>query len=125
MGGAASLFLQHVEELHGLGRAVLDDVDVHSIKNELYAAYDIKTTIPRERADAALKSCLGEHSETMIVYRALKAPGKARLYLTAHAIVKREDERKDKREIEGVFFNIGFIDLENGKCTIQRGKVTP
>ena len=106
-------------------------VDVHSIKNELYAAYDIKTTIPRDRADAALKSCLGEHSETMIVYRALKAPGKAGLYLTARSIEKQdeekreEEEREGEREIEGLTFNVGFVNLENGKCIIQPGKVTP
>jgi hypothetical protein len=111
--------------------------DVHSIKNELFSAYDIKTTITRNKADAALKSCIGEHSVAQVVYRPLKAPGKARLYLSAHAITpleseeeKEKDKNKDKdketeREIEGIFFNIGYVDLETGKCSIERGKVTP
>ena len=108
-------------------------VDVHSIKNELFSAYDINRTIPRSKADAALKSCLGEYQDAMIVYRALQAPGKARLYLTARAKTvldsqdekDKESEKENEREIEGISFNVGFVDLENGKCTITRGQITP
>lgn len=108
-------------------------VDVHSIRNELFSAYDIKRTIARSKADAALKSCVGQHSTPLVVYRALKSPGKAGLYLTARAIAEherrkgqgRKKEEKAEREIEGLFFNVGFVNLENGKCTIERGKVTP
>lgn len=108
-------------------------VDVHSIKNELFSAYDIKRTIAKSKAYAALKSCVGEHSDALVVYRALKTPGKARLYLTARAITKLESlnkkgKKRDKeaeREIEGLFFSVGFVELETGKCTIERGKVTP
>ena len=108
-------------------------VDVHSIKNELFSAYDIKRTIARSKADAALRACLGEHSSTQIVYRALKAPGKARLYLTARSIESPEDQdekgrekgKETKREIEGISFRVGFVDLESGKCRIERGQVTP
>ena len=108
-------------------------VDVHSIKNELFSAYDINRTIPRSKADAALKSCLGEYRDVTVVYRALQAPGKARLYLTARAktVLDSQDEKDQKpeketeREIEGISFNVGFVDLENGKCTITRGQITP
>jgi hypothetical protein len=95
-------------------------VDVHSIKNELFSASDIKKTISRSKADAALKSCLGEHSATRVVYLSLKAPGKAKLYLTARSTAMPEGE--DDREIEKMFFNVGFIDLESGQCVIERGK---
>jgi hypothetical protein len=108
-------------------------VDVHSIKNELFSAYDIKRTIAKSKAYALLKSCVGEHSDALVVYRALKSPGKARLYLTARATIKpesrkRKDKKRDKeeeREIEGLFFSVGFVELETGRCTIERGKVTP
>ena len=108
-------------------------IDVHSIKNELFSAYDIKRTIPRSKADAALKSCIGEYREAMIVYRPLKAPGKAGLYLSARSKTpfESEDEKKKgkeketEREIEGLFFNVGFVDLETGKCSIEIGKLTP
>ena len=114
-------------------------VDVHSIKNELFSAYDIKRTIPKRRAEAALKSCIGDYTDASVVYRALKAPGKAGLYLTARAKVEtdgeeereREEERKERgeeeeeHEIEGISFNVGYIDLETGKCTVEKGQVTP
>lgn len=108
-------------------------VDVHSIKNELFSAYDINRTIPRSKADAALKSCVGEHHDVVVVYRALKAPGKAGLYLTARAKIALDNQNeKDKkpeeeteREIEGISFSVGFVDLESGKCTIKRGQITP
>ena len=108
-------------------------VDVHSIRNELFSARDIKRTIRRGRAEAALKSCIGEHTGAAVVYRALRAPGKARLYLTARAKVelgaKREEGRREEGgpggEIEGLSFNVGFVDLESGKCTVEKGQVTP
>ncbi len=108
-------------------------VDVHSIKNELFSAYDIKYTIPKRRAEAALKSCIGEYTDASVVYRALKAPGKAGLYLTARAKVEpdgekrreREEEDEPEDEVEGVTFNVGYINLETGKCTVEKGQVTP
>jgi hypothetical protein len=109
-------------------------VDVHSIKNELFSAYDIKRTIPKRRAEAALKTCIGDYKDASVVYRALTAPGKARLYLTARAKMefeggkekeRREEEDEHEEEIEGYTFNVGFIDLETGKCTVEKGQVTP
>jgi hypothetical protein len=101
-------------------------VDVHSIKDELSTASDIKRTIPRSKADAALKSCIGEHTDTQVVYRALKAPGKAGLYLTARSTAMPEEKDEEKgREIEGITFKVGFVDLETGKCTVKLGQVTP
>ena len=108
-------------------------VDVHSIKNELFKAYDIKRTIPRRRAVAALKSCIGDYTDATVIYRALKAPGKAGLYLTARAKVEiegedkkeRREEEEAEREVEGISFNVGFVDLESGKCTVEKGQVTP
>jgi hypothetical protein len=110
-------------------------IDVHSIKSELFSAHDIKRTIPQRRARAALKSCIGKYTDATLVFRALKAPGKAGLYLTARAKVEldggreeegeREGEGESGREIEGVSFNVGFVDLENGKCTVEKGQVTP
>lgn len=112
-------------------------VDVHSIKNELFKAYDIKRTIPKRRAEAALKSCIGDYADASVVYRALKAPGKAGLYLTARAKVEVESEgeggRREEREgegehedeVEGIAFNVGYINLETGKCTVEKGQVTP
>jgi hypothetical protein len=101
-------------------------VDVHAIKNELFSAYDIKRTIPKRKAVEILKSCLGKHSDPLVVYRALNAPGKAGLYLTARSIEGPErEEGEDEREIEGLLFNVGYVNLETGKCTIERGKVTP
>jgi hypothetical protein len=107
--------------------------DVHSIKNELFSTYEIRQTIPRKKAAATLKSCIGEHRESSIVYRALKAPGKAGLYLTAPSKPKlegeeereKEKEKEGEREIEGIPFKVGFVDLESGRCTIVRGQVTP
>lgn len=112
-------------------------VDVHSIKNELFSAYDIKRTIPKRRAEAALKTCIGDYADASVVYRALKAPGKAGLYLTARAKVEveggEEKERREEREgegehedeVEGIAFNVGYINLETGKCTVEKGQVTP
>ncbi len=101
-------------------------IDVHAIKNELFSAYDIKRTIPRHRAEEILKSCLGKNSDVMVVYRALKAPGKAGLYLMARSVEVPEKEKDEQEgEIEGISFNVAFVDLENGKCTIERGQVTP
>jgi hypothetical protein len=115
-------------------------IDVHSIKNELFSAYDIKRTIRKRRAEAALKSCIGDYTDASVVYRALKAPGKAGLYLTARAKVEiegeeekergeerkeREGENEPEQEVEGISFNVGFIDLETGKCTVEKGQVTP
>lgn len=109
-------------------------VDVHSIKSELFSARDITRTIPRRRAAAALKSCIGKYTDETVVYRALKSPGKAGLYLTARARVEfdgggergeREGEGERGREVEGFSFNVGFVDLETGKCTVEKGQVTP
>ncbi len=112
-------------------------VDVHSIKNELFSAYDIRRTIPKRRAEAALKTCIGDYTDLAVVYRALKAPGKAGLYLTARAKVEldgeEEEERREEREgedepeheVEGISFNVGYINLETGKCTVEKGQVTP
>lgn len=113
-------------------------VDVHSIKSELFKAYDIKRTISKRRAEAALKSCIGDYTDAAVIYRALRAPGKAGLYLTARAKVETEGEEEAERgeereeaegepehEVEGVTFNVGFIDLETGKCTVEKGQVTP
>ncbi|HWT00953.1 MAG TPA: hypothetical protein VN256_11965 [Pyrinomonadaceae bacterium] len=109
-------------------------VDVHSIKSELYSAHDITRTIPKRRARAALRTCIGEYADAMVVYRALKAPGKAGLYLTARAKIDFGDEGEEEegeeegeggREVEGFSFNVGFIDLETGKCTVEKGQVTP
>ena len=108
-------------------------VDVHSIKNELFSAYDIKRTIPKRRAEAALKTCIGDYTDASVVYRALKAPGKAGLYLTARAKVeveseeeeRREEEGEPEQEVEGIAFNVGYINLETGKCTVEKGQVTP
>ncbi|HYG80593.1 MAG TPA: hypothetical protein VD861_09410 [Pyrinomonadaceae bacterium] len=104
-------------------------VDVHSIKNELFSARDITRTIPKRRAAAALKSCIGKYTDAAVVYRALKSPGKAGLYLTARAKVEleegREEEGEGGREVEGFSFNVGFVDLETGKCTVEKGQVTP
>src|SRR2546423_630360 len=89
-------------------------VDVHSIQNELFSASDITRTIPRSKADAALQSCIGEHRDTQVVYRALKAPGKAGLYLTARstATPEKDKEKETGREVEGLSFKIGLVDLE-------------
>jgi hypothetical protein len=102
-------------------------VDIHSIKDELSAASDIKRTIPRSKADAVLTSCIGAHQDTQVVYRALKAPGKAGLYLTARSTARPEahEEKDQEREIEGITFKVGFVDLESGKCTVKLGQVTP
>jgi hypothetical protein len=103
--------------------------DVHSIKNELFSARDITRTIPKHRAAAALKSCIGKYTDETVVYRALKSPGKAGLYLTARAKVDFDEEREEEggrgREVEGFSFNVGFVDLETGKCTVEKGQVTP
>ena len=105
-------------------------VDVHSIKNELFSAYDIRRTIPKRRAEAALKTCIGDYTDLAVVYRALKAPGKAGLYLTARAKVEldgeeREGEDEPEHEVEGISFNVGYINLETGRCTVEKGQVTP
>ena len=111
-------------------------VDVHSVQSELFNAHDIKRTIPKRRARAALKSCIGKYTDAALVFRALKAPGKAGLYLTARAKVEidgeregeaegREEEGESGREVEGVTFNVGYINLESGKCTVEKGQVTP
>ena len=36
-----------------------------------------------------------------------------------------EEEEEGEREVEGISFNVGFVDLESGKCTVEKGQVTP
>ena len=98
-------------------------VYIHGIRDQLYSTYDIKKTIPKRTAYKIMEVCIGKFSDDSIRYETLAAPGKAKLYLTAKSldVVKSSIKGMD----EGRSFDIGFVDLESGKCTKRRGMIAP
>jgi hypothetical protein len=121
---------------------------VHSVKNTLGETRDISRTIPRRRARALMRTCLGRHAGETTVLMRLSPTEKASLYLTAHSIigsarnrversrettsggrVSNQNQQRDEPERE-VFdprrpMSLGYINLETGKCTRGRAVATP
>ena len=121
---------------------------VHSVRNTLGETRDISRTLPRRRAQALMKTCLGRHAGEATVLMRFSPSEKASLYLTAHSIIgskrnrverareARSDQRVnqqnpqvDELEREGIGprrpMRLGYINLETGKCTRGRAVATP
>lgn len=107
-------------------------LDIHGIKNLLSSMHDIEKTISRGEAEKILRTCVGQFTDASVVLQAMATPGPARLYLTAHGRKRPlgpEREGREKKEsggeTEGAVFEVGLVDLENGRCTRIKGKLTP
>ena len=121
---------------------------VHSVRNTLGETRDISRTIPRRRAQALMRTCLGRHAGEATVLMRLSPAEKASLYLTAHSIIgsnrnraerslaTRSDQRVnqqnpqiDEPEREVIKprrpMYLGYINLETGKCSRGRAVATP
>jgi hypothetical protein len=74
-------------------------INTHAISNMLSAAHDIKTTIPRRRAEQLMQKCIGSYTPGEIVYQAFGSELKAALLFTASSIpAARRESRKAARE---------------------------
>ena len=124
-------------------------VYVHSIKNILGSTHDILKTIPRARAVRLMKACIGNYTSENILFTRLGQKESASFYLTASALTPRrrvtrsEDKDRDteknssrpqqqadteKEDDEGGNpppLDIGYINLETGKCTKGKAGVAP
>jgi hypothetical protein len=121
---------------------------VHSVKNTLGETRDISRTIPRRKAQALMRTCLGRHAGEATVLMRLSPTEKASLYLTAHSIigsdrnraertrettsdqrVSKQNPQSDEPEREVIKprrpMYLGYINLETGKCSRGRAVATP
>jgi len=121
---------------------------VHSVRNTLGETRDISRTIPRRRAQALMRTCLGRHAGEATVLMRLSPAEKASLYLTAHSIigsnpdgaersretksggrVSKQNPQIDEPEREVIKprrpMYLGYINLETGKCSRGRAVATP
>ena len=121
---------------------------VHSVRNTLGETRDIARTIPRRRAQALMRTCLGRHAGEATVLMRLSPAEKASLYLTAHSImgsnrnrversretssdqrVNKQNPQVDELEREGIGprrpMRLGYINLETGKCSRGRAVAMP
>lgn len=86
----------------------------HGVLNALSTAHDIKSTIPRKRADKLMSQCLGKYIEGPVVLQSFGTDRKARLLFTASSIPRFLKKGKD---LNKPVIYTGFLDLETGKCT--------
>jgi hypothetical protein len=121
---------------------------VHSVKNTLGETRDISRTIPKRRARALMRTCLGRNAGEATVLMRFSPAEKASLYLTAHSIiasnrnrversratgsdqrVNQQNPQSDKLEREEIRprrpMYLGYINLETGKCSRGRAVATP
>ncbi len=121
---------------------------VHSVRNTLGETRDISRTIPRRRAQALMRRCLGRHAGEATVLMRLSPTEKASLYLTAHSIVgsgrngaaqsrgtksgqrvNKQNPQRDESEREVIKprrpMYLGYINLASGKCSRGRAVATP
>ncbi len=113
-------------------------VNVHSVGGLLTTAHDITKTIPRTRAERAMRACIGEHGAGAVVYQASGSPPRASLVFTAVSVPKPEKPvehpaptpqatplagegarqsdtiRQGGKRKPPLF--IGSVDLETGRC---------
>jgi hypothetical protein len=126
--------------------------NLHSIRNTLAGAHDIKATISRERAEALMSKCLGEYTPGPVLFEALGSPSRAALVFTASSIpvyppkkppVEKPDDKQqpaattvtaeqaknlpDSEKLKGSssekpIIYTAFLDLESGECTKGRAQ---
>jgi hypothetical protein len=79
-------------------------INLHAIGNMLSNAHDIKSTIPKKRAEQLMTQCLGKYTPGAIVFQAFGTPPRASLLFTASSIPmplkesKEEEREKSARE---------------------------
>lgn len=127
-------------------------VDTHSVAATLNETSDITRTIPRRRAEAIMRLCIGRFLDPRVEYRAHGAGGRAALLLTAHSLVPRRREARVRGELEererrgraraggsqasdevgsedeegeGPVVVLGAVDLVTGECTVGYGQAGP
>ena len=122
-------------------------VDTHSVAATLSATSDIARTIKRRRAELLMRRCIGRFHNPQVEYRAHGADGRAALLLTAHSLVPRRREARERREPEergrrepartsdeiesedeegeGPVVVLGAVDLVTGECTAGYGQAGP
>jgi hypothetical protein len=121
---------------------------VHSVKSTLGETRDISKTIPKRKAQALMRTCLGRHAGEAAVLMRFSPAEKASLYLTAHSIIgsnrnraersretgsderaTRQSRQVDELERQGIRprrpIRLGYINLETGKCSRGRAIATP
>jgi hypothetical protein len=121
---------------------------VHSVTTTLGSTRDITKTISRQKAEALMRSCLGNSVNETVVLTRLSSSDKLSLYLMAYSAKgskKSETERRreaarnkiprpknstaDEPPNEGDGDDrpipIGYINLETGKCSIGSASTTP
>ncbi len=126
--------------------------NLHSIRNTLAGAHDIKTTISRKRAEELMSKCLGNYAPGPVLFQAFGSPPRASLLLTASSIpiyptkkstVEKPDvkqpsnatttavesqrnvpdsELKKGSSSEKPIIYTAFVDLESGECTKGRAQ---
>jgi hypothetical protein len=100
-----------ITDIVGFYTAGGERVDTHSITGTLGATYDIRETIPMQRAEKLMRECLGTYTGAAVIYQRLSADGQTGLYLTAHATIaptrdaareerEREERRREERQRE-------------------------
>lgn len=89
---------------------------IHGIKDQLYSSYDIKNTIPRNKAEDIMKSCIGNFKEESVKYIAKSLPGKANLYLFARSV-------KETSSGLDIIWDVGYVNLETGGCIKDKGGI--
>lgn len=122
-------------------------VNLHAIRDMLSSAHDIKSTIPKKRAEQLMTQCLGKYKSGAVVFQAFGTPPRASLLFTASSFPtplkenreeerekserNREREKKEKAsgrksqadamseedEDDAPLIYTGFLDLETGACT--------
>jgi hypothetical protein len=126
----------------------------HSVSNTLPVMTEITRTIPRRRAEQAMRACIGRFTTSAVELGSLDQNGGPMLFLTAAATHKpmsaREESRERKQEQEkrskerevregqpathdvieeedegGRPVVLGAVNLQTGKCTKGKGIAGP
>jgi hypothetical protein len=124
-------------------------VDTHSVAATLSSSDDITRTITRRRAELLMRRCIGRFSNPQVEYRAHGPEGRAALLLTAHTLVPRRREARERGGREhrvrgraggakaldevgaedegggGRVVVLGAVDLVTGACTVGYGQAGP
>jgi hypothetical protein len=75
---------------------------------------DIRKTISFERAQRAMKECIGEYSPGSVLLQRFDADGRVSLVYTAVSLKPAADALPPAKKKP--FLGIGSIDLETGRC---------
>lgn len=100
-------------------------INLHAIRNTLSNAHDIKSVIPKKRAEQLMKQCIGEYRSGAVVFQAFGETQRTALLFTASTIPAPP---KDSKANEKPLIHTGFINLETGACTkgiAQAGRPRP